>query len=194
MIAVLISVQPRWCERVSCRDKTDELRKNAPKLPVPFKCYIYQTNAMWGYPILRSLGMNELLDRLEAGKGKVIGEFSCDKIEQIDGGNTNRISRSSCVTIDDMWEYARPKSMYDLKAWHISELKIYDKPKELNQFWKHSADGERPCEKGKHCEYEYYDYSEDCRACGIDFGGDECPHMKLSRPPQSWCYVEDQRS
>lgn len=166
MIAVLISVQPRWCEKVSIRDKTDELRKNAPKLPVPFKCYIYQTKAMWGYPILRALGMNKLLDRLETGKGKVIGEFICDKIEQIDVDNTKRISASSCVSIRDMWEYARPKSMYDLKAWHISELKIYDKPKNLSKF-------HRPCDSG---------------CVGICELG--CVRT-ITKAPQSWCYVEE---
>ena len=36
----------------------------------------------------------------------------------------------------------------------------------------------RPCEEGKLCKYEYYDYSEDCVACGIDFDGDACPYIK----------------
>ena len=37
---------------------------------------------------------------------------------------------------------------------------------------------ERPCEKGLSCSYEYYDYSEDCMACGIDFDGTACPYVK----------------
>lgn len=37
---------------------------------------------------------------------------------------------------------------------------------------------DRPCEKGMHCSYEYYDYSEDCKACGIDFDGANCPYVK----------------
>lgn len=130
-------------------------------------------NAMWGYPILRALGMNKLLDKLEAGKGKIIGEFICDKIEQIDTDNTKRISASSCVSIRDMWEYARPKSMYDLKAWHISELKIYDKPKDLSEF--------KP-------------WNRECFYSDLGLAIPKCPecHMcKVKRPPQSWCYVEE---
>ena len=50
-------------------------------------------------------------------------------------------------------------------AWHISDLKIYDKPKELGEFRKVCLNG-----KCSDCIYE------------------EC---KITRPPQSWCYVEE---
>lgn len=167
--AVLISIQPKWCERIANGDKTDELRKNAPKLPVPFKCYIYQTKMMWAYPILRVLGLLELIDNLEIGKGKVIGEFVCDKIEQIDVNNGKRIEKTSLVSFRDMWKYAHPKSMFDLKAWHISDLVIYKKPKTLDWFRKPVA-----------CQPEIG--SDKCRGCH------DC---EIKRPPQSWCYVQE---
>lgn len=162
MKAVLISVQPRWCERIANRDKTDEIRKNAPQLPVPFKCYIYQTNGLWSYPILRTLGLLDLADKLETGKGKVICEFVCDKIEQVSVGESKRISTTSCVSLQEMWEYAYPKSIFDLKAWHISDLVIYDEPKPLSKFMK--------------------PYGTIIKAFDS---------LYTQRPPQSWCYVEE---
>lgn len=36
----------------------------------------------------------------------------------------------------------------------------------------------RPCEEGKPCKYEDFDYGEDCRCCGIDFDGADCPYIK----------------
>ena len=43
MKAVLISVQPKWVEKIASGKKTIEVRKTAPKGEVPFKCYIYVT-------------------------------------------------------------------------------------------------------------------------------------------------------
>lgn len=193
MEAVLISIQPRWCELIASGKKTVEVRKTKPKLETPFKVYIYCTKAKVGKSHqYDAFGVNG--KPVECG-GKVVAEFVCDSIEcfttdyRMNREQTERISRLSCVDMCDLAEYEYNSPC--LYGWHISKLKIYDKPKPLNHFWKYSDDGERPCEKGKHCEYEYYDYSENCRACGIDFDGDECPRMKMGRPPQSWCYVEE---
>lgn len=176
MKAVLISIQPRWCEKIANGDKTDELRKNAPNLPAPFKCYIYQTRMMWTYPILRAFKLFDLADKLENGKGKVIGEFTCDKIEQVDVNNGKRLEKTTWVSLRDMWKYAHPKSMFDLKAWHISNLVIYDKPKPLSEF-------RRPCDNDLYCE-ECGMYSNNTGACGN-------AALQLTRAPQSWCYVQE---
>lgn len=172
MKSVIISIKPKWCERIANGEKTIEVRKTRPKLETPFKCYIYQTNTGWGYPILRSLGKFVLLDILDAGKGKVIGEFICDGIEEIGAANSDRISIFSCVSKQDMWKYAEPKSMYDLKAWHISKLKIYGRSKELSEFYRHD---------------DIYD-----NAFGWAFD-DRTKSIPITRPPQSWCYVEEVR-
>ena len=39
--AVLISIRPKWCEKIASGEKTIEVRKTRPKLQTPFKCYIY---------------------------------------------------------------------------------------------------------------------------------------------------------
>ena len=41
--AVLISIRPKWVERIANGEKTIEVRKTRPKLETPFKCYIYCT-------------------------------------------------------------------------------------------------------------------------------------------------------
>lgn len=43
MIAVLISIRPKWCEKIISGEKTIEVRKTRPKMDTPFKCYIYCT-------------------------------------------------------------------------------------------------------------------------------------------------------
>ena len=45
MIAVLISIRPKWCEKIISGEKTIEVRKTRPKMDTPFKCYIYCTKA-----------------------------------------------------------------------------------------------------------------------------------------------------
>lgn len=44
MQAVMLSVQPKWCELIANGKKTIEVRKRRPKLETPFKVYIYCTN------------------------------------------------------------------------------------------------------------------------------------------------------
>ena len=43
MKAVLMSIHPKWCEKIFNGEKTIEVRKTAPKLETPFKVYVYQT-------------------------------------------------------------------------------------------------------------------------------------------------------
>ncbi len=41
--AALISIRPKWVEKIANGEKTIEVRKTRPKLETPFKCYIYCT-------------------------------------------------------------------------------------------------------------------------------------------------------
>lgn len=91
-IAVLLSIQPQYCELIANGKKTVEVRKTRPKLETPFKVYIYCTKPKskhdWGlcledgkvgfvcncnYDAAIRNGMKIL-------SGKVIGEFICDDI------------------------------------------------------------------------------------------------------------------
>ena len=43
MKAILISIRPKWVEKIASGEKTIEVRKTRPKIEMPFKCYIYCT-------------------------------------------------------------------------------------------------------------------------------------------------------
>ena len=199
--AVLISIRPKWCEKIASGEKTIEVRKTRPKLETPFKCYIYCTVEMAGYdalwvldaPTREKYSFMAVCAYLEnpkvanKGNGKVIGEFTCDRIYELEtrspGGSyyvkgedqptTNDVARQSCLTLKDMHEYLQSKVGY---GWHISGLKIYDTPKELSKF-KGLCKFESDC-----CDCPHYNYSKM-----------DCDGRTIKRPPQSWCYVEEQK-
>lgn len=183
--AVLLSVQPMWCEKIASGRKTLELRKSKPNLPLPFRCYIYQTRLRWVFKLLRSLGMDALADTLTIGSGKVIGEFTCDYIlGHCEMANADIAEQQSCVRREDIFQYSGGKEVY---GWHISDLVIYDEPKPLRSF-------SRPC------PYELPDGARKNVPCPCDkftWGFDEHTGLsyctrRLERAPQSWCYVENQ--
>lgn len=197
--SILQSVQPMWCEPIANKKKTVEVRKTKPKIPTPFKVYIYCTlgsnnkktnNNLW---IVDESGFNWL------GNGKVIGEYVCDQITTISSqvvSNSWRyasgyrqeyekiiLTEMALLTEKQVHNYAKGKPLY---GWHISDLVIYDKPKELSEFKTFCKD----YFDGNHCEdCEYFidgrGYEYDESDCG-------CDGLKpLTRPPQSWCYIEE---
>lgn len=147
--AVLISIQPKWCELIASGKKTVEVRKSRPKLETPFKVYIYCT--LQGSNEFFKNTLNGNISEWNKGnwgfkKGKVIGEFVCDTfVLDKTFGHDPLFNGAACFSEIDAAVYSLNNPMY---GWHISDLKIYDKPKELNEF-------------------------------------------KVTRPPQSWCYVEE---
>lgn len=182
MKAVLISIQPKWCEKIVARRKSLELRKSKPNISVPFKCYIYQTRHKWVFKILRAMKLNTLADTLEIGFGMVIGEFVCDHIlGHCEMANADIAEQQSCVRRDKVFEYSSGKEVY---GWHISDLVIYDKPKDLCEFYKvgtlNASDWEYQLYDGggypSRRSYESYLFTRAIR-----------------KPPQSWCYVEEGR-
>ena len=93
----------------------------------------------------------------------------------------------ACLTQEEVDQYGGDK---DVIGWHISQLKIYDKPKELSSFIVASKSGccnEGKCRGCPHFEKgNGFNLEDDCVA---DFNTDE--YKPLRRPPQSWCYVEE---
>ena len=190
MKAVLMSIQPKWCELIARGKKTVEVRKSKPKLDVPFKCYIYMTAGDATYPVKKD-GFPMICHN--NGGMSVIGEFVCDEIIVAELGSYCKIPlKAAQLDAIGLMDYADDKTVY---GWHISDLKIYDKPKELSEFYKYteyddSSKDIRPC---RFCEHNKFDWSENCEYCDIDFDGEHCFHLQLKRPPQSWCYVEELR-
>ena len=204
MKSVLISIQPKWVEKIAKGEKTIEVRKSRPKLETPFKCYIYCTIGK-GYlfwvdkEIKDTDGLPKGLKAYNSylGNRSVIGEFVCDRIEEYlceeyewgdgDVSLEYRIrtieGEKTCLDYDEIREYGNEKPLY---FWHISDLKIYDKPKELSEFY--SAKWDMPCEhkkRGFNMDFcmAYENGSHFCKEC-------ICDKKRLTQPPQSWCYVE----
>ena len=178
MKAVLISIQPKWCELIASGKKTIEVRKTRPKMETPFKVYVYMTKHKWIF---------KLLPFLKNRFAKVIGEFVCDEIIKItaypDKEDTFAIEyekgldamEQSCLNTKEAEKYAKGKPLF---GWHISKLKIYYKPKELGEFRKEGFMTEEQwlyaLYPNTHCHYAAW-----------------AKRFEITRPPQSWCYVEE---
>ena len=184
MKSVLISIQPKWVEKIVKGEKTIEVRKTAPK-EVPFKAYIYCTKAKKQNDIIWAGAFGD------RGKwnGHIIGEFVCDRIVKYDyqviacakyevnGAYVKeelRYNAGACLTAEEMFSYSKGKTLY---AWYISDLKIYDNPKKLSEFRKPCPYGDLPCSICPSCDKDENDNLIRC-------------FNTVSRPPQSWCYVE----
>ena len=160
MKSVMLSIRPKWCEKIIHGEKTVEVRKTRPTMETPFKCYIYCT---MNHPYI-SVSCGEL-DKLNyrtntVGRcnGKVIGEFTCDRIYELAPINhaPDDVEKQACLTREEIVNYLKGTGY----GWHISDLLIYDQPRELSEFTglRNTRFGAAP-----------YD---------------------IKRPPQSWCYVE----
>ncbi len=167
MISVLLSVQPRWVDKI-CNvigyqrnepiyEKGDEVRKSRPNLSVPFKVYIYESRR----------------------RKKVIGHFICDLITAIKAENRIQAyynnTKKTCLSDDELIRYADGKKVY---FWHISALKIYDKPRELSEF-------KRPCpvsdcQECKFALWQTQTFISESKIVGC---------TQKIKAPQSWCYV-----
>ena len=125
MKSVLISIRPKWVEKIANGKKTIEVRKTRPKIETPFKCYIYMSQGDF-----KDLGSYS--EWIYKNRMKVVGEFVCDKIIKDERGeNADLFATQAGLSLEEQKYYGKNKSLY---GWHISELKIYDKPKELSEF------------------------------------------------------------
>ena len=211
MKSVLISIQPKWCELIASGKKTVEVRKTKPKLETPFKVYIYATEPKhkkdfglclddgkvgliyrWNYDYARRNKMPIL-------SGKVIGEFVCHRIDTIGKRGVdnnfdycylslNQFGNDDIeIEITDIKKSRISKAELNaygfnsryLYAWHISDLVIYDKPKELREFITPTNCNSIIAKKMM------------CNTCCLSAEFCSKKPKRITRPPQSWCYVEE---
>ena len=161
MKAVMISIKPQWCEQIANGSKTIEVRKSKPKLETPFKVYIYQST----------------------NQRKVIGEYVCEYVREypyVEGEEVGEMyynittaeGEATGLTYPEFAEYGKGKTLY---GWFISNLVMYDEPKELSEFKKINRD----------CVYSDLGLAiPNCDKC-------KEPTCFIQRPPQSWFYVEE---
>lgn len=176
MKGVLMSIRPEWCELIASGKKTVEIRKTIPRKFVhdgfyggyvvePFKVYIYETQGYSATPQVFEDGTT-----IFQGRGKVIGEFVCDEVVELAPLNRadDTVEEKACMSREEIARYLKGEGY----AWYISDLVIYDKPKELNEF--------KQCHK---CPYGY----EECARHEYSCNG----AYNVQNPPQSWCYVNE---
>jgi len=109
MTEILISIQPKWCEKIMNLSKRWEMRKTRPKEPGPYMVYIYQTEG-----------------------GGVIGTFVCDSFFPVTPDDFNKAILNDCqLTMKEALEYAAGKMVY---LWRIRSLVEYREPRPLSDF------------------------------------------------------------
>lgn len=173
--SVITSVSPRECELIASGRQTMLVRKTRPKIETPFTVYVYMTKHKWIF---------KLLPFLKNRFAKVIGSFVCDRVRLcIPFGLkghllSQEVYREMCLTKEQLDKYGGLKTLY---GWHITEPKLFDKPRELGEFRK-------PCNHINDCCT--------CKEAEFQYDGDElrgliCKReISLTRSPQSWVYCE----
>ena len=150
MKCVMLSIRPQWVEKIASGKKTIEVRKTAPK-EVPFKAYIYCSKAKSRWLLSDYEGAyKNSKGEIVCPQQHIIGEFICDKVDEYTFSHyeaeyrvTHVEQEAMCLNQPELIRYGKGKTIY---GWHISELKIYDKAKELREF-------NRPCPiENKDCE------------------------------------------
>lgn len=109
------------------------------------------------------------------GVGKVIGECTFWRVKRYE--NVSFVPEghidAGCVPYEFLAEYSKGKPLY---AHFIVNAKRYEKPLPLSAF-------RRPCVNELYCE-NCGMHSENTGTCGN-------MALQLTRPPQSWCHVEE---
>lgn len=172
--SVMLSIKPKYCELIASGRKTIEVRKTRPKIDTPFKCYIYQSKTVY----VSKNKTNEFLKPIQDKRfGKVIAEFVCDDIKPLryDALEQSYILRT-VLGFDLNEEF--------LEGTCLSYNEIFDYCKNLTYDNSHTD-----MFYGWHIsDLVIYDAPKKLSEfwhCGVKLGA------QVSRPPQSWCYVEE---
>lgn len=213
MEAVMFSFKPKEIEKIANGYQFILSSKRKPKCKTPFKCYIYCSKSRGHYYVAGCAVIHEddlwkndegkiefndmwyyagsgVLDKCFYLNGKVVGEFICDKVLPIEVLDTGAVRNyhyynleGTTLSIDEIAKrIGKNKVGYGL---HISDLKIYDKPKELSEFQTPPCEkSEKSCEKCKYlAKIDTQDrYEVDCF---VENG------RPITRPPKSWFYVKE---
>lgn len=194
MKSVLIAIQPYWAFLIIAKkmgweidqEKTVEVRKSFPKdLDWNKKSIIYCGKNKQSFNRIPK----KYQPLMEKFLGKVIGEFVCDKIHDIalkrefetgyEYWECGYFAEEDCLSMEEFEGYLKKGFGY---GWHITDLVIYETPKELSEFY-------RECEEYRcdNCPYLYVENTPNCYETYCEVYG----KIPIKRPPQSWCYVEE---
>lgn len=117
MQSILMSIQERHNKNIETGLKISELRTRPPKIKPPFRVYTYESGIF--------------------GRNKVVNEWICKSMTEwrICMGIPATLPRNACVSVAEIRKYSG-KDYKNITEMKISDLKIYDKPKELGEFRK----------------------------------------------------------
>jgi len=174
MKAILMSIKPKWIAKILNGEKTIEIRKKFPKDYVGW-VYIYCTKD--NHQLVKPKDYDKYLLFTKGAvdyshehtlNGKVVARFWCDEVYTYDIQDQGTwgdesfaevVNKNMCLTLEELHIYVGDKVF---QGTHISDLEIFDKPKELNEFMIHNI-------KKEHIFNNF----------------------RLTKAPQSWCYIED---
>lgn len=210
MKKILISIRPKWVAKILNGEKTFEIRKTAPKCNFPCEVYVYCTkdknelrlfdkeiceqfksDRARAYSLVEQKYYTAFIDRMSVPcNGKVVAKFTLNKVEVIAKKHyelpyyidEDRLCKRACLDYKELRRYLGGKDGY---AWHIDNLVIFDKPKELSDF----IDSDTPTyEQAK----SFLEAAFGRPYCKETYKG-SCEQLgyALRRPPQSWQYVEE---
>ena len=213
MKTLLISIHPQWVELILNLIKKDEIRKGtaigkainklieeqgvAPTL-------IYCTKGKPYYYVSENCVYKTRYDFAENLNGKVVARFNATA-EHIEYETCSRdISgwwkdngkmydlKDACLTYKEMFDYI---GAGEGTVVHINDLEIFDKPKELSEFYGCCDNYTKNVNIFKNINDRYiaqYFNNPKCLKCKHYDGDNWCSKIEepLTRAPQSWCYVE----
>ena len=190
MIAAMLPIHPKWCRLIASGDKYIEVRKRAPRIPTPYKAYLYCTKQQrWEDALNLPISREEMLRDLEINGMKCMSKYANERVwaECVCFRDDSIVIKCSDPTLlvnhyeipgtglsdFEIMEYLGNGK--EGNALWLSDLKVYDRPREITEFRKICPNG--TCES---CAM----YNAHENTCGN-------AALILRRPPQSWCYVEE---
>lgn len=173
---ILASIKPYYYYLIAEEKKKIEVRKTALKnLPQDIAFYMSKDEKSFAKipkefqekyrEHFGKVGIRAVVDNMD-----VYAYDCCDGVDIDDDMLLETMIDREYINI-----YAKGKPLY---GWHISDLKIYDKPKELSEFRKSGFMTEEEwlfnLYPNTHCHYDAW-----------------AKKFEITRPPQSWQYVEE---
>jgi len=188
MKAIMISIKPKWCAKIMNGDKTIEVRTSKALARAIQKLidkyghadiYAYcskdtknllhknYADIYWGEDEdFRNKNKQLGLQTQPILNGKVLFKFRCYRVDEIDHWYPiTPCFEQTCLSLLEFDNYIGSEIGY---AINISDLEIFDKPKELSEFGK--------------CQLLWNCVPHNCQ---------ECPALvRLTKAPQNFCYLE----
>lgn len=182
--SILMSIQSKWLVKILNGEKTIEIRKTMPKCNLPIDVYLYCNKSK---PYITQQSKSKFTIRDNKGftnlvNGLVVAKFTLNKVEDCCDMGKAELEYKSRLSIGEICLYIKakevdPKMVY---AWHIDNLVIFDKPKELSDFY-----GIIHYPKGQFITPDICDYGEGYE----EDKKQSLKSFKVSKAPQSWQYV-----